>query len=326
MPSAKHRAIDLPPQRFTGFAIDHFTVGRQLGWGGMGAVYLARDTSLDRPVALKLLRREMASRAEARERFVREARAQARISSPNVVQIHFVGHTRLDDVEARDDDEAPPTSLRGAPGTLYFAMEYVDGESLEAVLERGHRLAPDAARTLLVGAARGLAAAHRAGVIHRDIKPGNLLVDKEGTLKVADFGLAKPRDPKLALTRGGTILGTPHYMAPEQGAGLALDHRADMYSLGCAFFHLLTGKPPFEGPNAVALIAQHLEKAPPRLLDVAPNVPVPLAAIIDRLLQKKREDRFDSHEALSDALGHVGDDAAPRAPRLSALAKRFWRR
>jgi serine/threonine protein kinase len=308
------RPSDAGPPRLVAWSIDHFTVGRRLGWGGMGEVYLARDTSLERTVALKVLREEMASRAEARERFVREARAQARLNSPNVVQIYFVGNTRL---VAPGSDDAEPASTRAptGPGTLYFAMEYVEGESLESMLERGATLEPEKGRIVMLGAARGLGDAARAGLIHRDMKPGNLLVSKEGIVKVADFGLAKPNDPKFGMTKGGTIMGTPHYMAPEQGSGLTLDFRADMYALGCTFYHALAGRLPFDGPNAVALITQHLHKEPTPLRDLRPDLPAPFVAIVERLMKKKREDRFASYEELIAAL----ERAAPPGPRRSGL-------
>ena len=316
LPAPKRPRSDEPPARFVGFVIDHFSIGRRLGWGGMGAVYLAKDTSLERTVALKVLRKEMAAKADARERFVREARAQARLSSANVVQIYFVGHAHLEESDASDD----ASSSKTGPGTLYFAMEYVDGESLEAVIERGEKLEPERARALMIGAARGLADAHHAGLIHRDIKPGNLLVDKHGIVKVADFGLAKPSDPKFALTRGGVIVGTPHYMAPEQGSGVKLDYRADMYSLGCAFYHLLSGRLPFEGSNAVALIVQHLEKQPPPLRNIAVDVPPPLVAIIERLMKKNREERFATYDDLILAL----ESAAPKTEPTRGLFARLW--
>src|SRR5262249_7281561 len=142
----------------------------------------------------------------------------------------------------------------------------------------------------------------RAGIVHRDIKPGNLLLDQNRDLKIADFGLAKPRDPNLGLTREGAVMGTPLYMAPEQALGEQLDHRADMYALGCTFYHLLTGAPPFEGPNAVALIAKHLHAPPTPLRERAPHVPAKVAAIIERLMAKDRSARFPSYEELIAAL------------------------
>ncbi|MFO0619049.1 MAG: protein kinase [Polyangiaceae bacterium] len=304
-------------RRTMGWSIDHFTLGRELGWGGMGTVYLAKDTSLDRTVALKILREDMAAKIDARERFVREARAQARVNSPYVVQIYFIGY-----VPARSpDDDADPTERPRSPtavGALYFAMEFIDGESLEGPLERDEKLDPERARTILIDVARGLADASRAGIIHRDIKPGNLLVSKAGHVKVADFGLAKPSDPKQGLTRGGVIMGTPHYMAPEQGLAQPLDLRADMYALGCTFYHLVAGDAPFKGSNAVQLIAQHMNAEPPSLAARAPHVPLPLVRIIERLMKKKREERYASYAELIAAL----EAAAPRPVEYAG----FWAR
>lgn len=283
--------------------IDHFQVVRRLGAGGMGAVYLARDTSLDRMVALKLLPVELASNPEAQERFIREARAQAKLTSPNVVQIYFIGR------------------LRGRTGVdqLYFAMEPVDGESLEAVIDRGERLAPEKARRYAMQAAEGLRDAQLAGIIHRDVKPGNMLVDRKGTLKIADFGLAKPKDPTMHLTKGHAIMGTPLYMAPEQATGdHPLDHRADMYSLGCALYHLLSGEPPFVAQTAVALLLKHVNEPPAPLRTKAPGVPPKLAAIIERLLRKKASERFATYEDLLSAL----DAAAPER----VVHAGFWTR
>jgi uncharacterized RDD family membrane protein YckC/aminoglycoside phosphotransferase (APT) family kinase protein len=288
----------VPPEH-----IDHFRVVRRLGQGGMGAVYLAHDTSLDRMVALKLLPVELASNAEAQERFVREARAQAKLTSPHVVQIYFIGR------------------LRGRTGVdqLYFAMEPVDGESLEAVIDRGERLSPERARRFALQAAEGLRDAQQAGIIHRDVKPGNMLVDRKGTLKIADFGLAKPKDPTMHLTKGHAIMGTPLYMAPEQATGdFPLDHRADMYSLGCALYHLLTGEPPLVAPTAVALLLKHVNEAPVPLRVKAPGVPPRLAAIVEKLLRKKPDERFATYEQLIDAL----DAAAPER----VLHAGFWTR
>jgi uncharacterized RDD family membrane protein YckC len=267
----------------------------------MGTVYLARDLSLDRPVAIKVLPAEVASKTEAQERFIREAQAQARLSSPHVVQIYFIGH-----------------AAAASGKLLYFAMELVLGGSLDALLERGERLDPEEARRFMIQVSRGLRDAHRAGIVHRDIKPGNLLCDQNRDLKIADFGLAKPRDPNLGLTREGAVMGTPLYMAPEQALGEALDHRADMYALGCSFYHLLTGAPPFDGPNAVSLIAKHLNAPPTPLRERIPSVPPKLAAIIERLMAKPRAARFATYEELIAAL----EAAAPERVEYAG----FWTR
>jgi len=289
----------------TSVRLDHFVVEKKLGSGGMGAIYTARDAALDRAVAIKILPDALAKDPAAQERFVREAQAQARLSSPHVVQIFFIG--RL-----------PPAEGSADRGSLYFAMELVDGESLEAVLERGEKLDPELGRRLMIQAAEGLSDAHRAGIVHRDVKPGNLLVDREHGLKIADFGLAKPRETNLAVTREGTVMGTPYYIAPEQAMGEPVDLRADMYALGCTFHHLLAGAPPFDGPNQVAVIAQHLKADPPPLVERAPAVPPKLAVIIERLMAKEKQERYASYDELIAAL----EAAAPT--RLDPAG--FWAR
>ncbi|MFT3767696.1 MAG: protein kinase [Minicystis sp.] len=224
-----------------------------------------------------------------------------------MVQIFFIGRIH-------PSTDAPPS----VPGSLYFAMELVDGESLEAPLVRDERLDPEKARKLMVQAAKGLADAHRAGLVHRDVKPGNLLVDRAGNLKIADFGLAKPREKNLSLTQDGAIMGTPYYMAPEQALGEPVDLRADMYALGCTFHHLLAGQPPFDGPNPTVVIAQHLKSDPPKIRERAPSVSPKLAEIIERLMKKEPKDRFATYEALLDAL----EAAAPTRVEHAG----FWAR
>jgi uncharacterized RDD family membrane protein YckC len=292
-----------PPPSSAEARVDHFLLDRQIGQGAMGTVFAARDGSLDRAVAIKFLSEELGHDPEARKRFVREAQAQARVHSPHVVQMYFIG-----------SHVAGP----GGRASLYFAMELVLGASLEQFLEKDARLDPELARRLLVQAAQGLREAHAAGIVHRDIKPANLLLDRGGTLKIADFGLAKPREPSLKLTREGTVMGTPHYMAPEQGLGEPLDHRADMYALGCTFYHLLSGRPPFEAPNLVALIAKHLNEPPRPLREVAPAVPPRLAVLVERLMAKKPDERFTSYDELLAAL-------AAAAPEHVEFAG-FWAR
>ncbi len=255
---------------------------------------------------------ELALKTEAQERFIREAQAQARLSSPNVVQIYFIGRVPA--------EIAPSPALPegAAHGSLYFAMELAPGGSLEALLERGERLQPEDARRQMIQVTRGLRDAYAEGIVHRDIKPGNLLLGRDGAVKIADFGLAKPRDPNLGLTRDGAVLGTPLYMAPEQAMGEPLDHRADMYALGATFYHLLTGSTPFDAPNAVAMIARHLTAPPPRVRERAPSVPPRLAHIVERLMAKDRAARYATYDDLLAAL----DAAAPE--RIEPAG--FWTR
>lgn len=291
--------------RIVGMDIDHFRVERRVGSGGMGAVYLAHDMSLDRPVALKVLPDEYAVNPEAQERFIHEARAQARLVSPHIVRIYYIGRV--------------PQAEGNGRGSLFFAMEYVDGGSLEAFVERGERLDPEKARGWMMQAVQGLRAAYAAGLVHRDIKPGNMLVDQHGNLKIADFGLAKSTmGAKPSSTLAGTIVGTPLYMSPEQVNSKALDHRADMYSLGCAFYHLVAGKPPFEGEVPFDIISKHLRDTPPSIVQVRADVSPRFGVIFDRLLAKTPEERYSTHEELLSAL----EAAAPEAIEYAG----FWQR
>ncbi len=266
-------------------------------------MYIAHDESLDRRVAIKVLPEDLADSPELQERFVREARAQARLNSRYVAHLYYIGHT-------------PP--LEGTNRrSLYFAMELVDGGDLESMLETGGELEPERARQLMLQVVHGLRDAHEAGIIHRDIKPSNLLLTKSGDVKIADFGVAKPvGGTDVKITREGAVVGSPLYIAPEQARGEDLDHRADMYAVGCTFFHLLTGRPPFDGRTPLAVISKHLTEPPPRLAGLAPRVPTRLAAIVERLMSKDPEARYASYEALTEAL----EAAAPERVRHAG----FW--
>ena len=227
-----------------------------------------------------------------------------------MVQIFFIGRLPPDRTDA----------AAGARGSLYFAMELIDGESLEARLDRGEKLEPEVARRLMIQAAPGLADAHRAGLVHRDVKPGNLLVDRAGALKIADFGLAKPRDKSLSLTRQGEVMGTPLLHGARAGAWASrVDLRADMYALGCTFYHLLAGEPPFDGPNPVAVLSKHLKTPPRPLRELAPAVPLPLAAIIERLMKK------EPRAALRRRTTSSPPRSRPPRPRASSTPG-FWAR
>jgi len=286
-----------------GTQLDHFHIESLLGRGGMGEVYAATDTSLDRPVAVKVLRAEVTEQAPMTERFKREARAQARFNHPNIVHIYYIG-TR-------------PTENDG-PDSLFFAMERIDGGDLQDMLAAGDVMPPEDARQAMIQVAQGLRAAQRAGVIHRDIKPSNLMVSSDGMIKIADFGLAKPMDGDSAITQDGAMVGSPYYISPEQAVGDDLDFRADMYSMGATFHHLLVGEPPFDGPRPMAVVAKHLSEDLPPLSKRAPHVPPVLAKIIERLLQKKPEKRYDDYDQLLEEL----EKAAPKARAFAP----FWTR
>ncbi len=279
-----------------GRTLQHFKVIERIGVGGMGSVYRAHDLSLDRTVALKVIRAEKVAASAQRERFIREARSQARLSHPNVVPIYYIGEEE---------------------GLLFFAMELVDGEPLDRMLARGERLEWPRALELLHDVADALRMAHERGIVHRDIKPSNLLVDGSGMVKVADFGLAKSvtgdESVDVQLTQQGTVLGSPLYMSPEQGQGEAVDHRSDIYSLGAAIYHLLTGRPPFEAKSPVGVIAKHMSAPVPRLLKEAPNVPEGVARLVERMLAKDPADRFEDYETLQRAVRAAFPNAAAPA-------------
>lgn len=265
-----------------------YSIERELGRGGMGIVYLARDVALDRPVAIKLLPPHLAAAPDSRERFLREARTAGKLSHPNIVPIHLV--------EERGD-------------LVYFVMAYVDGESLGERIRRRGALPPSQAARIVQEVAWALAYAHKEGVVHRDIKPDNILLEKgsERAL-VTDFGIARVADAG-SMTAKGELVGTIHYMSPEQATGEAVDGRSDLYSLGVTAFHALTGRLPFEGSNLPAVIHQQVTEPAPRVALVAPRVPPRVAEAVDRCLAKDPDQRFGSAEDLATA---VNADASAR--------------
>ncbi|HVE78680.1 MAG TPA: serine/threonine-protein kinase [Gemmatimonadaceae bacterium] len=261
---------------------DQYEIVYLIGQGGMGAVYLARCRTLDRLVAIKVLAPELARSDASRERFRREARAAARLMHPGIVPLHAFGEK---------------------DGFAYIVMGFVRGESLAARLRREGTLPPDETRQILLELAQTLEYSHRQGVVHRDVKPDNILVDREsGRLLLTDFGIAKLRtfDPAPA---GEEAVGTPHYMAPEQALGERdVDGRADVSALGVLGYVLLTGRAPFEGETLQELICQHVTAAPVPLRALAPHVPPELAGVIMRCLAKEPRDRWRDAAELTRAL------------------------
>jgi len=246
-------------------------IERLLGRGGMGAVYLAHDEVLDDTVALKIIASAFAAdEAALVDRFRREAAAARKVSSPNVIRIHDLGEAR--------------------PGLLYLSMEYFPGRTLaEVITSRG--LVPITDCVDYLGQiCTGLAAAHDAGVIHRDLKPQNVLVGERNAVKLIDFGLAKATTG-TGLTATGVLLGTPHYMSPEQVRGKNVDAASDLYSLGALAFHLVCGRPPFAGDNAIAIGFAHCTDAVPSPRALRSDVPATLDAMIVRALAKSPAER-----------------------------------
>jgi len=302
-----------------GRILHHFRVEQRIGAGGMGRVYRAHDLSLDRPVALKVIAEQISADPEQRDRFIREARAQAKLNHPNVVGIYYIGEQ---------------------DGQLFFAMELVQGEALDAPLGRGERILWPEAVEAALAVAEALRLAHERAIVHRDIKPSNLLRDRSGLVKVADFGLAKAQgvvtgptaaeaalavtaadsapwvpgaqpghgsgsgSSDAALTRQGAVVGSPLYLSPEQGQGEAVDQRSDIYSLGATLYHLIAGRPVFEAKSAPAVIGMHLGAPVPSLRRVAPEAAVPkrLDRILQRMLAKDPGERFQSWDEVIDAL------------------------
>ncbi len=262
-----------PAADLTGRTLGDFQVLRKIGSGGMGQVYLARQMSLRREVALKLLRSELNANPTALKRFEAEAHAVARLNHPNIVQVYAVGEH---------------------DGLRYMALEFVDGRNLRDYLAR--RGPPDlpVALSVMRQVATALQKAHEQGIVHRDIKPENVLVTRKVEVKVTDFGLSRffaGADPALNITQSGVTLGTPLYLSPEQAQGHAVDHRSDLYSFGVTCYHLLAGDPPFRGTTAVEVALKHVTEAPRPLNELRPDLPADLCGLVHRLLAKNPADR-----------------------------------
>jgi serine/threonine protein kinase len=250
----------------------------------MADVYLAEQESLSRHVAVKVLRAETERHPAAVDRFMQEARAAAALVHGNIVQIHEVACI---------------------DGIHFLAEEYVGGPSLKAWLDGRGPLDARQALTVLAHVGSALARAAQQGVVHRDIKPDNLLVTPAGEVKVADFGLARVLADDLALTQDGTTLGTPLYMSPEQAEGRAVDPRSDLYSLGATVYHLLTGRPPFTGASSVSVAMAHIHEPLVSIATVRPDLPAGLAVIVDRLLAKRPDARYATPNDMLRAVDQV---------------------
>jgi serine/threonine-protein kinase len=299
---------DLLAQRLSQALGSSFTLEGEIGRGGMGVVYHARDERLKRKVAVKVLPPELAFREEIRIRFLREAETAARLSHPHIVPIHSVGE--------------------GPEGLVYFVMAYVDGESLGARLKRRERLPPEEARRILMETADALGAGHALGIIHRDVKPDNILLEgSRGRTVLTDFGIAKALTSTTGpgtLTATGVAIGTPHYMSPEQAAGdREIDGRSDIYSLGVVGYQMLAGELPFSAPTVPGILLKQITEQAPNLQDRSPTCPDDLASCVMRSLEKEPEARWPTADALRRAL--ESRSAPPyrpsRRPSISLLAR-----
>ena len=267
--------------------IGRYDIYAELGSGGMATVFLARDLALDRKVAIKVMSPSLASTAEAIERFRREARVAAALSHPHIIPIHAIGEE---------------------PGIAYYVMKHVEGRTLDSVLREDGAQSIAFVRTVLVEIGNALHYAHQRGVVHRDVKPANIMLDTDGWLVITDFGIAK-RDDIAGLTQSGTIIGTPFYMSPEQFNGQPVTGSADQYALGIVAYELLAGRTPFGGPSLGEVMKGHLLDPVPPLRAVRPDVPDDLDACITRMLDKDAEKRFATLAEMARALGGLSPSA-----------------
>ena len=259
-----------------------YEVEARIGKGGMGKVYRCRDQTLRRQVAVKVLHDKYGQDEHYQARFRREARSLASLSHPSIAQIFSI--------DTAED------------GSLYIVMEYVEGRSVQEILAEDGRIGVENSIRFVRQVAQGLQAALDGGLIHRDVKPSNLLVRPDGAVKIVDFGLSKEVSKDNTLTEEGIVLGTPHYLSPEQGRGKAVDHRSDIYALGATFYHMVTGRPPFEGKSQVSIIVAHVEENPDAPQALCPDLPESLSDVIGKMMARKVSDRYDNYEELVEDL------------------------
>jgi serine/threonine-protein kinase len=275
-----------------------YRLEQKLGSGGMSTVYLAKDETLERWVAAKVLHREISDQPDQIERFRREARAVAQVSHPNVVAV----------IDAGEDGGRP-----------YIVFEYVEGETLKQRIDRLGRLPLDEAAAYGIEVGRGLQAAHARRLVHRDVKPQNVLIDPEGRAKVTDFGIAQQLEQD-GLTRTGRVLGTTDYVSPEQAMGQPVDDRSDIYSLGVLLYEMLTGDVPFQAENLVGVAMKHVNERMPDVQRRRPEVSAALAAVIERSTEKKPERRYPDMAAMLADLENALEVEVARAGRSTGEA------
>lgn len=255
--------------------LGNYKIVSKLGQGGMATVYKAHELSLNRMVALKVLSSQLSEDTAYIKRFQREAQAAAQLNHPNIVQIYAIGEEQ---------------------GVHYFAMEYIKGRSLADIRQEKGVMKPEDAVPIIRQVAEALAEAHKVGLVHRDIKPSNIMMDAAGRAKVTDFGIAYVSYANTKLTRDGSIIGTPEYLSPEQCEGKTVDQRSDIYSLGVTLYELLSGKTPYEADTPVSMLMKIVKGEFPPLREVNPNVPEPLQAIVDKMMLKDVQQRYQKME------------------------------
>jgi len=280
------KSAEKSPQKRTVKQVGDFELKKRLGKGGMGEVFLARQVSLDRIVALKTLNKELAGKEDFVARFMREARSMAKLDHPNIVKVYAVDSYK---------------------GIYFVAIEYIDGKSVQDWLNQEKMFSIGDAVHIAMVCAEGMKHAHDLNMVHRDIKPDNILLTSKGVVKVADFGLAKLVDEDVSMTQSGTGLGTPLYMAPEQArSAKTVDQRSDIYALGATLYHMLTGTLPHKGTSALELILAKEAGKYESARKVRPEIPEKLDLIIDKMMAKDPKHRYANCEEIVTALGSLG--------------------
>lgn len=264
---------------FVGKTLGSCKLTKKIGEGGMGAVYLAHHISLDKKVAVKILPPWFSQDEERIKRFIREARSTAQLEHPNIIQVYDI-------------------KIAKPEGFYFIVMQYVDGESLAMAIKRRGKIPVAEATRIIRDAARALTAAHSHGVIHRDVKAENIMINKQGEVKLMDFGLARIGSSNSSISSPGNVLGTPHYMAPEQARGETVDARSDIYSLGATYYYALTGQMPFDGTTPVTVIMKHLNEPLPNPCKITPEIPAKVNSTLSKMMAKDVKKRYQSTQEL----------------------------
>jgi pSer/pThr/pTyr-binding forkhead associated (FHA) protein len=286
---------DQPTDDLVGSTMGNYRILSKIGQGGMGAVYKATQISMDRIVALKLLSPNLTRDREYVKGFVNEARLAGSLNHPNIINVHDFGEES---------------------GTYYFSMEFIEGENVQDILQREHKLDLPRAIDFTIQVACALEYAHSKSVIHQDVKPQNIMIDTRGDVRLADLGLAKNLGKGAGNPREGVIMGTPHYLAPEIARREVVDGRADQYSLGATLFHMMTGRVPYDGPNSLAVITRHINDPPPNPKKFDVTIPDSIVTIVQKMMAKKPDDRFQTDAELVRELRKVRQEVG-RATSVS---------
>ena len=289
--------VDVVRERLQRVIEGQYRIERLLGKGGMGTVFLAHDLTLEREVAIKVLPPDVGQDDQVVRRFQQEAKTAAKLDHPNIIPIYRV---------------------ESEGGLNYFIMKYISGTSLEDLLEKKEPLPVPEIQRILWEAARALGHAHQRGVVHRDVKPANIMFDHDGRVMLTDFGISKALQAATGFTATGMIIGTPHYMAPEQGKGTPVDGRADQYSLGVVGYRMITAELPFSGDSVHTIIYKHIYEEPPLASVKRPGTPGPLTVAISRALSKDPDQRFPTMEEFATAVWPEQPVASPGKSRGAA--------